>query len=160
MPSIRAEEKIRQFQERLEQGSEPAAAAGLTWQRELERLRSRVAAASVGVLESERQLREESLAESRIRLGWFERQLIIAQADTTFTQADLDNVVSRIQNETHQLEGEVEEAESRAASAFQTLQAARKRSGTPKLLPIRSLPDESWPPSGFRPDRRSWKRRR
>jgi potassium-dependent mechanosensitive channel len=121
----RAEEKIRQLQERLEQGIDPAAAAGLTWQCELERLRSQVAAASVGVLESERRLREESLAESQIRLGWLERRLIIAQADTTFTQADLDSVVSRIQSESHLLEDELGEAESRTASALQALQVAR-----------------------------------
>lgn len=131
----RAEERIRQLHERLEQGGEPVAAAGLTWQRELERLRSRVAAAGVGVLESERQLREESLAESRIRLGWLERQLIIAQADATFTQADLENVTDRIQSETHQLEDELEEAESRAASAFQSLQAARSEVRNSEAVP-------------------------
>ncbi len=121
----RAEERIRQLQERLEQGSDTSASAGLVWQRELERLRSQVAAASVGVLESERQLRQESLAESRIRLGWLERQLVIAQADAAFTQADLDSVTSRIQSESHQLEDELGDAESRAASALQALHTAR-----------------------------------
>ncbi len=120
-----AEEKIRQLDERLESSSDAAAIARLSWQRELERLRSQVAAANVGVLESERQLRQEALAESRTRLEWFKRQLIMADADAGFIQADLDNVTSRIQNESHQLEDELGEAESRAAAGLQAFQTAR-----------------------------------
>jgi small-conductance mechanosensitive channel len=76
----RAEEEIRQLNERLEGVKDSAAA-------------------SVGFLDAERQLRHEALAESRIRLGWLQRQLVIADAGASFTQADLDKVTARIESE-------------------------------------------------------------
>ena len=122
----RAEGQIRQLNERLEGMKDPAAAARLSWQREFERLRSQVAAASVGVLESERQLRQESVAESRLRLGWLQRQLVIADADATFTQADLDQVTARIERDRQQLERELSDAQTRSSAALVAVEAARE----------------------------------
>jgi potassium-dependent mechanosensitive channel len=127
-----AEERIRDLDERLEGGGDPAAAARLSWQRELERFRSQVAAATIGVLASERQLREETLAESRVRLDWLQRQIVIADADATFTQADLDTVTGRIQSECHQLERELAQAESRSKTAWEAVESSRRELGLSK----------------------------
>ena len=120
-----AEERVRQLNEQLEGMRDSAASARLSWQRELERLRSQVAAATVGVLDSERQLRQEALAESRVRLGWLRRQLVIADAGAKFTQADLDQVLARVENNRQQLERELAETQARSNTALQALEAAR-----------------------------------
>ena len=83
-----AEGKIRQLDEKLEEAKDPATVALLSWQRELEHLRSQVAAAGVGALDSERLLRQESLAESHTLLDWLQRQIVLADANARFTQAD------------------------------------------------------------------------
>lgn len=121
-----AEEKLRQLHEQLESAAAPAVRARLSWERELERLRSQVAAATVGVLESERQLSEQAIAESRIRLEWRARQLVIAEAGVTFTRADLDTALTRIDTETRRLERELSEAQSRSANTLTTLELARQ----------------------------------
>jgi potassium-dependent mechanosensitive channel len=130
-----AEEKIRQLNEQLEGAKDPAAAARLSWQRELEHLRSQVAAAGVGALDSERLLRQESLAESHTRLGWLQRQLVIADTDARFTQADLDKVTARIESNHQQLERELTEAQSRSSAALQALETAREALLRPQVSP-------------------------
>ena len=121
-----AEENIRLLNEQLEGGTDSKAPARLSWQRELERLRSQVAAATVGVLEAERQLRQEALAESRVRLGWLQRQLVSAAADTRFTQSDLDQVTARIEAERQKLERELTAAQARWNAASPALEEARE----------------------------------
>lgn len=121
-----AEEKIRQLNELLEGAKDPVVAARFSWQRDLERLRSQVAAASVTVFDSERQVRQESLAESRVRLELLQRQIIIADAGARFTQADLDKVTSQIERERQQLEHELAEAQTRRDAAARALEAARE----------------------------------
>jgi len=120
------EERIRQVNERLEGAKDSTGAARLSWQRELERLRSQVAAASLGVLDSERQLRQEALEESRIRVGWLLRQLVIADAGAKFTEADLDKVTARIERDRLQLEREFTEAQQRSTVSLQDVEAARE----------------------------------
>jgi small-conductance mechanosensitive channel len=121
-----AEEKIRQLNEQLEGAKDPAVAARFSWQRDLERLRSQVAAVSVAVFDSERQVRQERLAESRVRLGLLQRQVIIADTGAKFTQADLDKVTSQIERECQQLERELAEAQARRDAATRALEAARE----------------------------------
>ncbi len=120
-----AEEKLRQLDEQLEAMNDPANVARLSWQRGLERLRSQVAVRTVSVLESERNLRQEILAESRTRLEWRQRQLVIAGAGATFTRADLEQVTRRIENECDQLESQLAEAQSRVTNAMTAVEAAR-----------------------------------
>jgi potassium-dependent mechanosensitive channel len=133
-----AEGNIRQLNEQLEGPKDPVATVLLSWQRNLEQLRSQVAAASVGVLDSERQLRHEALAESRIRLGWLQRQLVSAEADSKFTQADLDRVMARIEGDRQQLERELTEVQARWHTARQAAEVARQ-----DLRRIQALPDAS-----------------
>lgn len=121
-----AEERIRKLNEQLEGANGLAAGARLSWQRELERLRSQVAAASLGVLDSERQLRREMLAESRLRVSWLQRQLVIADAGAAFTQADLDEVIARIESDRRLRERELSEAQARQGGALQAAEAARE----------------------------------
>ena len=97
-------------------------AARLSWQRELERLRSQVAAATMAVLDSERLIGQEALAGSRIRLGLLQRQLVIADAGAKFTQADLEKVISQIEQQREQLERELADAETRRLAAAQALE--------------------------------------
>jgi len=123
------EERIRQVNEQLEGVKDSTAAARLSWQRELERLRSQVAAAGLGVLDSERQLRQAALEESSIRVGWLQRQLVIADAGAKFTEADLGKVTARIESARLQLEREFAEAEARLAVTLQDVDAARKELG-------------------------------
>jgi small-conductance mechanosensitive channel len=121
-----AEGRIRQLNERLEGAKDPAASARLSWQRELERLQSQVAAASLGILDSERRLRQEGMAESRTRLGVLERQLLIADAGSKFTQTDLDKVMAQIESDRQNLERQLTEAQSQLQKAKQALEAARE----------------------------------
>jgi potassium efflux system protein len=120
-----AEEKIRQLNEQLEKANDPETAARLSSQRELERLRSQVAAAGVGLLDSERQLRQTALAESRLRLGGLQRQLVIADADARFTQADLDVVLTRIEDNSVRLERELAAVRVRRETALKALEVVR-----------------------------------
>ena len=122
----RSEETIRQLNEQLESSKDSAAMTRLSWQRDLERLRSQVAAASVGSLESERRLRQELASESRLRVDLLQRQLLMAESDVSFTQSDLDKVLGRIEEERRDLEAEAVEAATRRLSALQAVELARE----------------------------------
>jgi small-conductance mechanosensitive channel len=130
-----AEGKIRQLNEQLEGAKDPAAVALLSWQRELEHLRSQVAAAGVGALDSERLLRQESMAESHTLLDWLQRQIVLADANARFTQADLDKVTARIESDRQQLERELSEAKARSSTALEALEASRERLRQPQAGP-------------------------
>jgi len=121
-----AEERIRQLNEQLEGAKDPVAAGRLSWQRDLEKLRSQVAAATVAALDWERQVQQERLGENRIRLGWLQRQLTLADAGAKFTQSDLDKVLSRLDAERRGFEGELVEAEAQQGAALRALDAARE----------------------------------
>lgn len=121
-----AEERIRGFNERLEKGRGTKAADELIWPREMERLRSQVAAAAVAVFDLERLIRQERLTGSRIRLGMLQQQLVLANAGGTFTDADVAMVNARLDREQRQLEGELAEAEIRQRAASKILVTARE----------------------------------
>jgi len=120
-----AEERVRQLNERLETANDPALEARLSWQKELGRLRSQVAAATFGVLDSERSLRKETQEESRIRIAWLQRQLVVAEANTRFTQADLDQIIAGIESERILLEQEFATTQAQLTSALEVADAAR-----------------------------------
>ncbi|MGC3961642.1 MAG: mechanosensitive ion channel [Verrucomicrobiota bacterium] len=141
-----AEEAIRRFNEQLESEANSAAITRISWQRDLERLRSQMAAAGVSVLETERQLRQEAVAESRARLELLQRQLIVADASVKFTQADLDLVKARLEKDRQQLEVELSAAMDRSRAtqaevetARNALRAARARPETPPAELERSV---------------------
>jgi potassium-dependent mechanosensitive channel len=120
------EENIRHLNEQLETAQEPSAVSRLTWQRDLQALRSQATAASLGALDLERQLQQERSAESRIRLPWLQRKLLMAQAGARFTQADLDTVLTRLESERRQLESELAEVHTRHQATLRALDDARE----------------------------------
>ena len=120
-----AEEAIRLFNEKLESETKSTPVMQIAWQRDLERLRSQVAAAGVSVLEIERQLRQEALTESGVRLEWLQRQLIVADANVQFTQADLDQVTARLEKDGRQLEVELAAVLERSRATQTNLEVAR-----------------------------------
>jgi small-conductance mechanosensitive channel len=134
-----AEEKIRQLDEQLEATKDPSTAARLSWQRGVERLRSQLSAASLGTLESERQLRQQAAAESQIRLDWRLRQLVIAEADTTFTPDDLEKVTAQLDNESRQFEAELTDMQLRSTNALTALESVRAESRSAEPGPGGSL---------------------
>ena len=94
-----AEEKIRLLNDQLEGSQESAVKLRLSWQRDQARLQSQVAGATAAALDVQRRLSEERLAQSRVRLGLLQRQLVVAEADAAFTQADLDKALGLIEAE-------------------------------------------------------------
>jgi small-conductance mechanosensitive channel len=130
-----AEGKIRQINEQLEGATDPAVVARLSWQRELERVRSQVAAGTVAVLEQERMIGREHASGSRSRLGLLQRQLVIADAGAKFTQTDLDQVKAQIDREREQLERELAETQTRRVVLVQALDAAREELRLAKARP-------------------------
>ena len=119
------EERIRQFNEQLEGVTDGEVATRLSWHRELIRLRSELTAATVAALKLEQQIRIEVLAESRIRLGLLQRQLIIADAGTKFTHADLVQVTDRIEKQSEVLQHELVEVQARRDAILEVLVSAR-----------------------------------
>lgn len=121
-----AEAKLRQLNEQLEGDNSPTATNRLIWPRELERLRSQAAAATVTMLDLETQLRQERLAAGRVRLGLRQQQLVMASAGATLTDADMATVSARLDAEQRGLERELTEAQTRRGTALQALDGAKE----------------------------------
>jgi potassium-dependent mechanosensitive channel len=118
-----SEEKIRQLNEELEKNP---AAGERGREREIERLRSQVAAATVGVLDLERRIQEEKAAVSRVRLDLLSRQLVLANAGTVFASADIERIREILTGEQKQVQGELSDAENRQGPAAERLETARE----------------------------------
>jgi len=115
-----AEEKIRQIDEQMERGKN---AQGT---RDLERVRSQVSAASLSFLEQERQLWQERMGASRIRMNLLQRQLVFAKAGVVFSEADVERINARLDVEQRQLERELAEAQLRHRNTTQAVDTARQ----------------------------------
>lgn len=120
-----ADEKIRQLNEQLERNPATKDNDERIWSRELERLRSQSASAGVALLDLERQIRQERMAGSRIRLSLLQQQLVIAGASATFSDGDMGQVNKRLDSEQRQLEVELQAALARQQKAETSLAAAR-----------------------------------
>ena len=135
-----AEEQIRQINEQLESAKDPFVAAGLSWQRDFEKMRSQVAAASIATSESERLVQQEMIACSRIHLGLLRQQLLVAKPAAIFTQDHLDKATGLIEQKREQLERELSAVQARRAAAAQAPSQAREEfraaqgPGTPGAL--------------------------
>ena len=135
----RAEERIRLLNEQLENAG---SGVSLSWSRELEQIRSRVAVAGVTLLELEREVRQQNLAASRSSLELFRRQLVIARADLKFTQSDLDKTLASLESDRVRLEADLGQAEERHRSALSAVQTARQAaigSADPKAAELADL---------------------
>ena len=121
-----SDEKLRRLNEQLERTTDPALGERLNWQRELERVRDRVAAASTAAFETKRQLTTAELSEDRNRLAFARRQLLLASQQVVFSQADLDKVLSRLDDKQHQIEAEIQAADADLEARRQALTDARE----------------------------------
>lgn len=134
-----AEGRLRQIQEAIE--ALPAEATRLHARREQERLAAQVAAASIGLLESERLAGEEAVATGRIRLDLLRRQLVVADAAVAFTRDDVDRIVGRANRQREELARELAAIEGRRAEAERAVEAARAgltaMAGRPANDPLR-----------------------
>ena len=118
-----SEEKIRQINEELERNSEAGERAR---ERDIERLRSQVSAATIGVLDLERRIQEEKAGISRVRLDLLSRQLVFANAGAVFTAADIERVRGILAGEQKHVQGELSDAEARQGPATERLETARE----------------------------------
>jgi potassium efflux system protein len=143
-----AEEKIRRLNEQLEG---VAQSGSLSSQRELEQIRSQVALAALTLLDLERRIRQENLAASRSHLDLLQKQLLAANADVKFTEADREKVLAGIEADRVRLERELMEAEKRQGAALAALEAAQRghnqsQGGAPaeRALELSSLRTAQW----------------
>jgi potassium-dependent mechanosensitive channel len=105
------DEELRRLAEQLESASDSGARTRLTWQRDLLRVRSRVAWAMAAAYETKRQIAEQELAEARQRLAFAQRQLALVAGQVRFTQADLDLALGNLAREQSGFERELQDAE-------------------------------------------------
>jgi potassium-dependent mechanosensitive channel len=120
------EGRIRLLNDELEGAQDSAARVRLSWQRDQVRLQSLVGSVSAAALDVERRLDEERLAQSRIRVGLLQRQLVVAEAGADFTQADLEKALGRLETEARQYEHELAAAETQREGARRALDTARQ----------------------------------
>jgi small-conductance mechanosensitive channel len=121
-----AEESLRQINEKIERSPSANDQENRIWMRDLERLRSQVATATMAVLDLERQIRMERLAGHRARLDLLQKQLVIVRASATFTDEDMEKVSNRLDAGQRDLEKEIADALTRQQSADRSLEDARK----------------------------------
>jgi potassium-dependent mechanosensitive channel len=120
------EGKIRLLNDELEGAQDSAARVRLSWQRDQVRLQSLVGSVSAAALDVERRLDEERLAQSRVRVGLLQRQLVVAEAGADFTHADLEKALGRLETEARQYEHDLAAAETQREGARRALDAARQ----------------------------------
>lgn len=121
-----ADEKIRQLNEQLERNPAASENDARLWPREIERLRSLTASAGVASLNLERQIQQERLASSRIHLAQLQQQLVLASAGVIFSEADMEQVNSRLDAESRQLNQELQAVLTRYAPTDQAMAAAKE----------------------------------
>lgn len=114
-----SEERLRRLEEQAESAKDPAVLPRLSWQRRLEQLRGRGAAATVASFETKRQMVAGELAEVQQRLAFAAQQLAQVAPAVRFSQADLDKILAQLDAEQRRLEQEIQAAEA-TADARQT----------------------------------------
>ena len=112
-------EKLRQANERLENSSDVQEKPRLTWLRDQEALRYRLAAARVAGIETEQRVSQEELAATQQRLDFAERQMGEASQHIAFPSADQDQVRSHLEAGRRRLQAELD-------GAAPVLEASRK----------------------------------
>jgi potassium efflux system protein len=118
-----SEEHIRQLNEQLERKPEALEAS---LERDLERLRSQRAAATIAVLDLDRRIREERLNTSRTRLDLLRRQLVIADAGMLFSDADFQKVRQLNEASQQNVQNELSETQARQRPAMEAVEAANQ----------------------------------
>ena len=122
----RSDERMRLLAEQLETAKDASLVTRLTWQRTLEALRNRQAAAGTALHETRRRRVEAELAEHRQGLALVRKQLLVVAQSTRFSQADLNQVLARLESEQREVEQERPEAELEFEIQQRDLAAARE----------------------------------
>jgi small-conductance mechanosensitive channel len=118
--------QLRVLAEELETSTDAGTTTRLNWQKTLEEARNRLALAESGLTETRLQLLEAALADHGQRLSLTRRQLAVAAQHTRFSQADLDRLLATFEVERHELEAEVQQAETDNQRAQEALATARQ----------------------------------
>src|SRR5262249_29966672 len=93
----RSEEAQRRADDALASATAPEEKARQAWRRPLARLQTRASAAAIAAVESNTRLRNDNLAARRAEAKLLARQVSVALAGMTFTEADLVKARQRIE---------------------------------------------------------------
>ncbi len=125
----KSDERLRLLTEQLETEKETPRMTRLAWQRSLEQMLNRHAAATLALNATRRQKAEIDLTEHRLRLALVRRQLSVASAQVRYSQSDLDRVLAGLDAEQRGVESEIPEAERIYEESRTALATARKELG-------------------------------
>jgi small-conductance mechanosensitive channel len=120
-----SDENVRRLNDQLEGAKDTLVQARLGWQRELEQMRSRVAAATAASFETKRRIANGDRLENRQCLTFAQRRLAITATHVRFSQEDLNRVLDNLATEQLLIEREVQEAERSLDDRQNALVAAR-----------------------------------
>ena len=124
-----SERKLRLSGERLETASVPQTDSRFRWERTLEEVRERAAAARVGFFQTRRRVFEVELAEYREKQALAQRQLAVASRQVRFARADLDRVLKNVAADEREIEEELRAAEVAKEAQDSALTQAREELG-------------------------------
>ncbi len=121
-----SERKLRFSGEQLETDNVAQAESRLRWERTLEEVRERAAAALVGFYQTRRRVFEVEIAEDREKLALAQRQLAVASRQVRFARVDLDRVLKSVDAEDRKIEEELLAAETAKDTQDNALTQARE----------------------------------
>lgn len=136
-----AEAKARLADERAAEATDPAEAARRAWARDLAALRVRALGVVLSGLDTRVAVAREELAELREELEFAQRQVSEASKSMTFTRADYDRVLAKLDKERDALVNELAEAQGLASTRRDALTKAQADLATAREAPWR--PQES-----------------
>ena len=136
-----AEAKARLADERAAETTGPAEAARRAWARDLAALRVRALGVVLSGLDSRVAVAREELAERREEVEFAQLQVTEVSKSMTFTRADYDRVVAKLDKEQDALVNELAEAQVLASSRRDALTKAQASLAAAREAPWR--PEES-----------------
>jgi small-conductance mechanosensitive channel len=132
------ESKIRQTSEKMESDKDKYSTAHLSWNLELQKLQSRVAAARISNYEIRHKISEEEIVEQQQKLKLLEKQLSLAISRVRFSKEDLDSVVSVLNIEQNHVKNETIDVETDYPKQQKALEESREK----LKIAIQNVPDE------------------
>jgi small-conductance mechanosensitive channel len=136
-----AEAKARLADERAAEAADPAEAARRAWARDLAAVRVRALGVVLAGLDTRAAVVREELAELREELEFAQLQVGEASKSMTFTRADYDRVLAKLDKERDALGSELAEAQALASSRRDALTKAQAALAAAREAPWR--PEES-----------------
>lgn len=121
-----AEGRLRQSSEKFETADESEDAPRLRWLQNLAEVRRHAAAAVLAASEVAKRRVEEQLMEAQSRLSLTRRQLDTADTQMRFSEGDLKNALTRLAEERHGYESELEAVVTEHRRKAKTLEAVEQ----------------------------------